>query len=69
MKADVCDACGGKVEQRKDDQEDVIANRLEAYEKSTMPLKTFFADKGLFVAIDGLGSTEDVYVRIVQQLK
>lgn len=68
-KAGVCDLCGGKVEQRKDDQEDVIRTRLEAYERSTAPLKEYFAKKGQFVSVMGMGETEDVYKRLVAHLK
>ena len=66
--AGICDVCGGQVTQRKDDHEDVIATRLEAYDLSTSPLKRYFAEKGLFVEVDGLGETADVYARIVKQL-
>lgn len=64
----VCDTCGGQVVQRKDDHEDVIGTRLEAYDKSTSPLKQFFADKGLFAEVNGIGGTEEVYGRIEAQL-
>jgi adenylate kinase len=67
-KAGICDLCGGVVVQRKDDHQDVIATRLEAYDKSTSPLKQYFAQKGLFVEVDGMGATEDVYRRLAKQL-
>lgn len=59
----VCDKCGGEVYQRKDDSEDVIATRLEAYAKSTEPLKAYYQKKGLFVAIDGQGHPDEVFAR------
>lgn len=65
----VCDKCGGEVYQRKDDAAEAIKTRLEAYEKSTAPLKEFYTSKGLFVSINGLGSTEDVFKRIELFLK
>lgn len=58
-----CDKCGGEVYQRKDDGEDVIATRLETYEKSTEPLKEYYQKKGLFVAIDGMGNPDVVFSR------
>ena len=67
-KEGVCDACGGQVAQRKDDHESVIGTRLEAYEKSTSPLKQHFAQKGILAQVDGLGETEEVYGRLVSQL-
>ena len=42
IKDGVCDSCGGEVVQRNDDKEDVIANRLKAYEEFTMPLKNYY---------------------------
>lgn len=69
QKADICDVCGGEVYQRKDDSDAAISIRLEAYEKSTAPLKDYYKDKQLFVAIDGLGATQDVFSRIKKFLK
>lgn len=67
-KEGICDVCGGQLVQRKDDQADVIGTRLEAYDKSTSPLKSYFADKGLFAEVNGLGSTEEVFQRLTAQL-
>lgn len=69
QKEGVCDVCGGQVVQRKDDQEDVIRTRLEAYDKSTSPLKKYFADKGSYVEVDGTGTTEAVYGRLASQIE
>lgn len=64
----VCDACGGTVVQRKDDQEEVIRTRLEAYDTSTSPLKKYFNEKGLLAEVKGSGSTEEVYGQLKNQL-
>lgn len=58
-----CDKCDGETYQRKDDSEDVISTRLEAYAKSTEPLKDYYQEKGLFVAIDGQGEPDAVFAR------
>ena len=63
-KQGVCDTCGGEVYQRKDDAAEAIQTRLEAYEKSTAPLKEYYIKKNLFVSIDGLGSSNSVFGRI-----
>jgi adenylate kinase len=63
-KQGICDSCGGEVYQRKDDAAEAIQTRLEAYEKSTAPLKEYYIKKGLFVSIDGLGSSSGVFGRI-----
>ena len=64
----VCDVCGGQVVQRKDDHSDVIGTRLEAYDKSTSPLKAYFAKRGSLAEITGTGATEDVYKRLSTQV-
>lgn len=63
-KPGVCDRCGGAVIQRDDDKEEVIANRLNAYEQSTRPLKDYYESKGRLVVVNGTGSTVDVFARI-----
>lgn len=64
-----CDVCGGDVVQRPDDREEVIQTRLDAYESSTRPLKDYYRAKGLFVNVDGLGTSEDVYSRLVKAVQ
>ncbi|MCM2280903.1 MAG: adenylate kinase [Bdellovibrionaceae bacterium] len=66
--AGICDACGGEVVQRKDDKEDVIQTRLEAYDKSTAPVKDFYKKTGQSVEVDGTGEAEDVFSRIRSQI-
>lgn len=67
--AGVCDKCGGEVYQRKDDAPEAIETRLDAYEKSTAPLKEFYQKKGLFVSVDGVGNSKDVFERLRPYLK
>jgi len=43
----VCDSCGGKLVQRKDDAPETVKARLEVYHKETEPLKEFYAKRGL----------------------
>src|SRR5438067_1077553 len=40
--ADVCDVDGSKLVARKDDSEEVISERLKAYEKQTLPLTDYY---------------------------
>lgn len=64
----VCDVCDGALVQRKDDGEDVIRTRLEAYDQSTAPVKDFYKQAGTLVEIDGTGEAEDVFSRIRSQI-
>lgn len=60
----VCDKCGGKLIQRPDDREEVIATRLQAYEDSTKPLRDYYRQKGKYVEVNGVGETDDIFSRI-----
>lgn len=64
----VCDNCGGESVQRVDDHEETIANRLDVYESSTAPLKSFYKEFGKLVELDGTGETDDVFDRIQEAL-
>jgi adenylate kinase len=64
----ICDVCGSDVVQRSDDREEVVAERLKAYEVSTQPLKEFYQERHLFLEVDGTGSEGEVYSRIMTGL-
>src|SRR5215467_13503298 len=42
QKEGVCDSCGARLVQRKDDEEAVIAERLKEYERRTLPLVDYY---------------------------
>ena len=52
-KEGICDHCGGKLTQRKDDQPGTIKHRLEMYDKETRPLIDYYAHKGLLYEVSG----------------
>ena len=49
---------------RADDTEEVIRERMRLYAEETAPLAAVYADRGLLHRVDGMGSVEDVTVRI-----
>jgi adenylate kinase len=49
----ICDRCGEKLVQRKDDTEATVKNRLDVYNKETAPLIDFYRCKGILKAVDG----------------
>ena len=51
--ADRCDVDGSKLVTREDDREEVIRERLEAYELQTKPVAEYYARKGRLVSVDG----------------
>ena len=46
--------------QRKDDTEETVRSRLEAYHEQTKPLGDWYAGKGVLISIDGTGSIQEV---------
>lgn len=53
---------------RSDDTEDVIRRRLEVYFEQTAPLTQRYAEQGLLVSVDGVGSVDEVTARILSIL-
>ena len=47
-----CDACGGGLETRKDDEPEVVRQRLDTYHRDTEPLKEFYAKRGRLKAVE-----------------
>ncbi|MDR1955458.1 MAG: adenylate kinase [Treponema sp.] len=63
-----CDACGGELFIREDDQEGAIRKRLEVYRLQTLPLIAYYQHQGLLVTIDAQGSVDAVMDRFKQTL-
>ncbi len=59
-KADgVCDACGGALVIRKDDEPDTVIDRLDVYHKQTEPLKSYYKNQGKLITVEGQAEVED----------
>ena len=65
----ICDACGGELFQRDDDQEDTIRHRLDVYAQQTRPLIAFYADEGTLLGIDATGPVEEITDRAMSALR
>ena len=57
-----------QAEGRSDDTEDVIRHRLEVYAEQTAPLVEVYAERGLLLRVDGMGSVDEVTPRILAAL-
>ena len=55
--------------QRPDDKPETVRNRLSVYHEQTEPLKNYYRDLSLLIAVDGTGSPDDVHARIVDTLE
>ena len=64
---DTCNKCNGELYQRDDDQEDTILARLDVYARDTAPLLAAYAQHGLIREVDGTGSRDQVFQRILGQ--
>ncbi len=65
----ICDRCGGPLYQREDDQEETIRMRLKEYERQTAPLIQYYKEKSLLRSINGIGSQNQIFDRIVQAIE
>ena len=65
---DVCDVCGGSLEQREDDTQEALARRLADYYARTEPVIDVFARKELVVRVDATPSKDEVFDAITDRL-
>lgn len=54
----------GKSSGRADDNPETIKNRLDVYHSTTSPLRDYYIKDGIYKAIHGLGSVDDIFSRI-----
>ena len=64
----VCDKCGGKLVQRKDDAPETVKARLEVYHKETEPLKAFYAQRGLLKSVENQATVAETSQVILRAL-
>ncbi|GAA1625459.1 adenylate kinase [Leucobacter chromiireducens] len=57
-----------ELEGRADDTEEVIRHRQDVYAEQTAPLVELFAERGILVSVDGLGTVDEVAERIAAGL-
>jgi hypothetical protein len=63
-----CGACGGQVQRRADDTEEAVTRRLALYDEQTQPLLDWFARRDQLLQVDGVGTSEDVFTRLLAGL-
>ena len=64
----VCDACGGALTIRKDDNPETVKNRLKVFHAETEPLKDFYAKLGILKLVEGNQPIEDATRDILKAL-
>ncbi len=63
---DRCDACGGELYQRPDDDEATVRRRLAVYARDTRPLVEYYRARGLLTTISGAGTMDAVHADLVR---
>jgi adenylate kinase len=64
----VCDRCGGKLIQRKDDAPETVKSRLDVYHQETEPLKAFYEKRGLLKTVENQDTVEATTAAILKVL-
>ena len=65
----VCDACGGQLILRDDDQPETVKKRLDVYHEQTQPLIEYYSKKGILKSVDGTQDMAKVFDCIVEILE
>lgn len=66
---DTCDVDGSRLVTRKDDREDVIAERLKKYEQETLPLADYYRKRGRLLEINANRPVEVVAEEALRAIK
>ncbi len=67
--ADICDVDGANLVIRNDDRQEVIAERLKAYERQTLPVTEYYLRKGRLREVDGDQTMEQVTASAVAAIE
>jgi adenylate kinase len=66
---ELCDKDGSKLVIRNDDREEVIRERLQAYEQQTRPVAEYYANKGRLSSVDGHLPVEQISEWIFREIE
>ena len=67
-KEGICDACGGEVYQRADDNRETVENRINVYFSQTAPLIEYYEKAGSLATINGDQAMDSVFSDITKVL-
>ncbi|ERI94958.1 adenylate kinase [Clostridiales bacterium oral taxon 876 str. F0540] len=66
---DKCEACGGTLIHRNDDEEHIVLDRLTVYNKSIQPVLNYYKEIGILETIEGNANAFDIFDNIRSTLK
>ncbi|MBN8717552.1 adenylate kinase [Thermomonas sp. S9] len=58
-----------KIEGRADDTPESVRHRLKVYDEKTAPVIEFYRQHGQLTVVDGVGSLDEVFTRIVEAIQ
>jgi len=61
-----CDACGGRLRHRGDDNEETIGNRLRVFETHTLPVIEYYKEQGMLRTVQGVGEISDIFKAVTK---
>lgn len=64
-----CPSCGGAIIKRKDDEPEIVRERIKVYLKQTAPLTEYYKKQNKLVNIDGDGEIDKIIEDIKKVLK
>jgi adenylate kinase len=64
----VCDACGGRLHLRSDDNEETVSNRIHVFDHLISPLITHYEKQSKLIRIDGNGEIGQVFQLICKAI-
>lgn len=65
----VCDDDSTKLQRRKDDEPDVVVNRLQVYHKQTQPIEDFYRKLSVLKEVSAAKSPDEVFAELVRTIK
>lgn len=65
----VCDACGGRLHLRSDDNEETVSSRTHVFAHLISPLITHYEKQGKIIRIDGNGEIDQVFKLICKAIE
>ena len=64
-----CSKCGGPLQQRTDDNEAVVRERLKVYHKNTAPLVEYYRERPTFRAVNGAQHADTVAAALLDAVE
>lgn len=66
QKDGICNACGGNLVIRKDDEPETVLNRLSVYHEQTEPLKDYYSKQNKLLIVEGQDDVKDTTALVLK---